>query len=59
MHKLKLRLGYLKELYVHFEILDSMKTSFYDEKLASMPFGSEAFLSKLFISSNTGSNILT
>ena len=29
------------------------------KKSAAMPFGSEALLSQLFISSNTGSNILT
>ena len=34
MHKLKLRLGDLNELYVHFESLDSMKTSFNEEKVS-------------------------
>jgi len=34
MHKLKLQLGYLSELYVRFEILDSMKTPFNDEKVS-------------------------
>jgi len=60
MHKLKLRLGYmyLKELYVRFEIL-VRKLLLVKKKSAAMPFGSEALLSQLFISSNTGSNILT
>ena len=56
MHKLKLRLGYLKELHVRSEIL-IWKLPLVKKKSATMPFGSEAVLSQLFISSNTGSNI--
>jgi len=58
MHKLKLRLSYLKELYVRSEIL-IWKLPLMKEKSAAMPFGSEALLSQFFITLNTGSNILT
>jgi len=58
MHKLKLRLGYLKELNVRSEIL-IRKLPVMKKKSAAMPFGSEALLSQLFISLNSGLNILT
>jgi len=52
-HKLTLRLGYSKELYVRSEIL--VWTSFVKKKSAAMP----ALPIQLFISLNNGSNIST